>query len=443
MNTKTTMKSLFAAAAFGAVIPAAFAESSIAIDSVTQRWPWNNKVDITYTVTDGQNREAGVYAGVDFTIAVPGKAPYLVHGYELGASAETGGEGSKQHTATWTAPSGVKATDCTITATLFPTNVPSGNDYMIVDLSSGAVVYEGLMATQDLSNGRYNVNDYKTGSKLVLRKIPKWSEANTLPNYADRLASLTGYPTGHSDFSTARYKKSDGKNSPAKWQTDRDYYIGVFDLTTYQYRLVTGESGTKNATPQGSKTMGMYRNGTLSDVSIDAISAVSSDTGTFFQRLNYRTGLYFDLPTELMHEIAARAGVTKRYIWDADVFDDEVANRYISFKYNNADGPTEVGKRLPNEWGLYDMAGLKFDAVLGNATMMNGAGNQNDLADRTDPFQLYNEEGSVCMRTKGGGRNTDPSSQDMHLASYRKAWTVADTGYASYVACRVAYVCEK
>ena len=107
MNTKTTMKSLLAATAFGAVIPAAFAESSIAIDSVAQRWPWNNKVDITYTVTDGQSREGGVYAGVDFTVAIPGVGTRVVHGYEIGASAETGGEGSRQHVATWTAPAGV------------------------------------------------------------------------------------------------------------------------------------------------------------------------------------------------------------------------------------------------------------------------------------------------------------------------------------------------
>lgn len=40
------------------------------------------------------------------------------------------------------------ATNTSLTATLFTTNVPSGNDYMVVDLATGAVVYEGLFATQ-------------------------------------------------------------------------------------------------------------------------------------------------------------------------------------------------------------------------------------------------------------------------------------------------------
>ena len=31
------------------------AATTITVDSVVQRWPWNNKVDITYTVNDGQD----------------------------------------------------------------------------------------------------------------------------------------------------------------------------------------------------------------------------------------------------------------------------------------------------------------------------------------------------------------------------------------------------
>ena len=119
--------------------------------------------------------------------------------------------------------------------------MPSGNDYMIVDLSTGAVTYEGLMQTQELSNSRYNSdNTYKTGTKMVLRKIPKWSDASTLPNYASKLSTLNGYPTGHSACSSF--------NSPKQWQTDKDYYIGIFKVTSKQYNIVTGgTSGDSNS----------------------------------------------------------------------------------------------------------------------------------------------------------------------------------------------------
>jgi len=56
-----------AAIAASATLPMAVnATPSVTIDSVTQRWPWNNKVDITYTVTDGQNTAAGSYCAIRF-----------------------------------------------------------------------------------------------------------------------------------------------------------------------------------------------------------------------------------------------------------------------------------------------------------------------------------------------------------------------------------------
>ena len=51
---------------------AALAVPSITVDSVVQRWPWNNKIDITYTVGGGQNVAAGVYARIVFTANIGG-----------------------------------------------------------------------------------------------------------------------------------------------------------------------------------------------------------------------------------------------------------------------------------------------------------------------------------------------------------------------------------
>ena len=51
--------------------------SSVTIDSVIQRWPWNNKFDITYTVTDGQTfTEDGtgdVYCKLVFNATIGGQ----------------------------------------------------------------------------------------------------------------------------------------------------------------------------------------------------------------------------------------------------------------------------------------------------------------------------------------------------------------------------------
>lgn len=452
MNTKTTMKSLFAAGAFGAVIPAAFAASSIAIDSVTQRWPWNNKVDITYTVTDGQSREAGVYAGVDFTVAIPDVGTRVVHGYEIGASAETGGEGSRQHVATWTAPAGVKATECTITATLYPTNVPSGNDYMIVDIANGCkVYYEGLMASQDLSNTRYNVDEYKQ-TKLVFRKVPKWSDANTLPNYASTLQALGGYPTGHSDFTPGSGEVA--RNSPTVRQPDKDYYLSIFNITKSQFRNLTGDTSvTDDKTFYRSAGYLKVRTGDSmfdtsgSDNKETAVAAatskiVASADGTFFQRLNYKTGLYFDYPTEVMHEIAARAGVQTRYIWGADATDTTDIQNYAATK-NKSNGMV-VGSFPANYWGFYDMCGLALDYCLGvvrkNVEQDRGNLSSQGVFDatidaRTSPIVLD-------VFPLKGGPDVSTSREDNIVnyaqASRRRAGN-EDTQWTGY---RVAYIAK-
>ena len=107
MNARFTL----AAMAAMALASAAQAATTITVDSVVQRWPWNNKLDITYTVNDGQDVSASTFKMIVFT-AVVGGTTYTIDGVtDVGASANTG-----THTVTWTVPSGVKDANCTMTA---------------------------------------------------------------------------------------------------------------------------------------------------------------------------------------------------------------------------------------------------------------------------------------------------------------------------------------
>ena len=226
------MRKLIAAAAVAAsaIIPMAANAASITIDSVTQRWPWNNKLDITYTVSGGQDVAAGVFAKIVFTATIAGQT-YTIDGvHDIGANTSNG-----THTVTWTPPADIraKATDCTMTATLSAADNPCGDDYIVVELSGenkGRISYEGLLASQQASNDRYNTDEYKT-TKLVLRKVPRWVDRGALPNAAV-LSSMAGYPTGYSGDSEVK------QNSPKKWPTARDYYIGVFPVTQTQYKML-------------------------------------------------------------------------------------------------------------------------------------------------------------------------------------------------------------
>ena len=157
VTIKKTTSLIFAAAA-----TVASAATTIHVDSVTQRWPWNNKVDITYTVRDGQDVSASKFYKIVFTTVIDG-VPYTIDGSTLGASANT-----DTHTVTWIAPAGLRCANCTMSAAIYDSDVPSGNDYMIVDLTTGDITYEGLFGLQAESNTRYNTATYKT-DKLVLR----------------------------------------------------------------------------------------------------------------------------------------------------------------------------------------------------------------------------------------------------------------------------------
>jgi hypothetical protein len=316
------MSRLMAVAACATLAMAANAVS-VTIDSVTQRWPWNNKVDITYTI-GGDDATVDNVCRVEITTEVEGVA-YTAYNGAPNANVQPG-----TYTVTWeNPPAGVNRENCKMSAKFYTIAVPEGNDYMIVDLATGAVSYEGLFTAgdtfggvsgQNLSNVRYNVDRYKT-THLALRKIPKGT-----------------------------YKTGDG--GTATWTTDKDYYMALFTWTNYQYLHVLD----LNAAGQDTKTRHTLKyTGDIRGNSDPSVAVVPRNTvhWPILEWLNYKTGMNFDLPTALMHEIATRAGTTTTYFWGTNAGD---ASKYAVGKEVSSNY-YYVGSRLPNAWGLYDMVG--------------------------------------------------------------------------------------
>ena len=362
-----------AIAAFAATVASA---ASITVDRVAQRWPWNNKVDITYTVDGGQDVALGVYARIVFTANIGG-AIYTIDGvHDIGANASNG-----THTVTWTLPSGVKASGCTMTAQLLTADNPSGDDYMVVDLADGTVSYEGLLANQAASNARYTSDDTYKKSKLVLRKVPAGGP----------------YRTGHTNYSNASMP-----NSPIDRTTTSAYYIGIFPVTQYQYTKLCDASVTDSTLPNTGINWNTLRASAATAAQIPSVDA--ADTGSFFQRLNYKTGLYFDLPTEVMFEIAMRAGRTTVFYWGDSWNGDKV-------NYNSSGWET-VGSRDSNDWGLYNMNDNPPEILRDNQSAA-------DLATLSDPF-VPSTVSSDSRAVRGGAYNSYNKEFRFH-ASYRDA----------------------
>jgi hypothetical protein len=318
------------------------AATTITIDNVRQRWPWNNNVDITYTIA-GDDPTVDSVCRVVISTIVDG-VTYTAYNGAVNVNVLPG-----TYTVTWTGlPAGVKQSDCKMTARLYSLAPPAGNDYMIVDLVTGAVSYEGLFANSDsfgglsgqnLSNARYNVDRYKS-THMAFRKIP-----------------------------AGTYQAKERTGAFAGWTTDKDYYIGIFCWTTAQYGYVIKRTNGTDATAWSDYNRqsrrwnpSQFRGNTnpLGSVptyaSVDA--AIDSHNWCPLELINAKTGMNFDVPTLLMHEIACRAGTTTTYFWGND---QNLASQYavcgITGRSASSAYTDPPGTKKPNNWGLYDMVG--------------------------------------------------------------------------------------
>lgn len=129
------------------------------------------------------------------------------------------------------------------------------------------------------------------------------------------------------------------KNLPTHQVSLGDFYIGRYEVTQEEWEAVMGErlpsfkEPCKPATP----------------VSWDMCQV-------FIRKLNSLTGKNFRLPTEAEWEFAARGGNNGNgYNFSGSNNLDEVA--WYSGNVDYSDGEQPVGKKRPNELGLYDMTG--------------------------------------------------------------------------------------
>ena len=378
----------FLTAAFAAGMAlAATAAPTIAIDSVAQRWPWNNKVDITYTIENGQDLANGIYYKVVFEVDAAG-TKYTIDGSDdVIAKAGTG-----THKVTWTMPSGIKPTNCKMVAKLYETT----GDYMIVDLNTGAYAFQDLAegATPALcqtnSNIRYNTDLYKTTNsvgecRMAFRRIPKGGP----------------YPTGDNTHFAST-------NSVTTWTTDRDYFVSIFRVTGFQFKKL---GGSAHSTESWNSLSALFSgwNYLRGSQSPETELGSNASSESWFERLNAKTGMRgFDLPTEVMWEIAARAMTAETTYWWGNN-----GSERTSYMHDKASYP-KTGTKLPNAWGIYDMAGF-YEWCRDGASLA-------DQADAADPFTPapFPENEEVRLR---GGRHVNGTWNDTN-----KEWYVSYRG---------------
>ena len=123
----------------------------------------------------------------------------------------------------------------------------------------------------------------------------------------------------------------------------KSFYLGKYEVTQAQWEAVMGSN------PSAWKGSNLP----VENVSWD-------DCQTFVQKLNTLGQGTFRLPTEAEWEYACRAGTITRFSWGADMKNAQIANNVWN-GYNSDNRTHEVGTKLPNPLGLYDMSGNVFE----------------------------------------------------------------------------------
>ena len=120
------------------------------------------------------------------------------------------------------------------------------------------------------------------------------------------------------------------------------YYIGRYEVTQAEWMAVMGSNPSVNRT----------------DLNLPVEHVSWNECQVFIKELNRLTKKRFRLPTEAEWEFAARGGNKSRgYTYAGSDNIDDVAWYYDNSHTTQYTFTHIVGKKLPNELGLYDMSG--------------------------------------------------------------------------------------
>lgn len=161
----------------------------------------------------------------------------------------------------------------------------------------------------------------------------------------------------------------------------KPYYMGVFTITQRQHEQVMGTNPTQFDHRGEMRPVEISWNAIRGDAAVFNWPTVKTvDSNTFVGKIQAKTGLNFDLPTEAQWENACRAGTASVFHnggHDGTVSEVYSGHDFYSFTVGNKDlsllgryltnVSVPVGLFLPNLWGLYDMCGNVGQWVLDRA----------------------------------------------------------------------------
>ena len=188
----------------------------------------------------------------------------------------------------------------------------------------------------------------------------------------------------------------------------KPFYCGIFEVTQKQYELVTGSNPSQ------------YK-GDMRPVE----KVKWGDASTFAGKIQTRTGLNFDLPTEAQWEYACRAGTTSKYYNGGETENDlKQLSRYNGSRSDGrggySDAHTKVGSYQPNAWGLYDMLGNAWEWCLDKYGALSSG-----VTDPVGPSSAW----GLVRRGGAWGNNADECTSSQRVGNYSTSHTDSGCGF--------------
>lgn len=359
---------------------AANADPAVTDVMVRQRWPWNGKVDIDYTLDATtacdvmlQATYVGCMEPIVFTNGVVGRTPV---GVAPGAA----------HLVWDPADSGL---DGRALANFTVTGSAASVDerkYLVVNLASGG--YAFASSPPPAEEGGWTNALYKS-SKMVFRRIPAGS-----------------YQLGHTSAELNKLNVTAAQQQAVMARREvtisSDYYIAIFVMTAAQYNTLTGKSPgtTYTASQQPLEVLrGICTNAT--DAVLWPATGHHVAANSIVARLRARAGLpswmVLDLPTESQWEIASRAGTTT--IFPAGGSATDTVSDLLGYlgRTTCLTGASPVACFEPNAWGIYDPIGIYWELVLESWNAADGTTTNVANPDFRDATQTTDPIGKVCV----------------------------------------------
>ncbi len=185
-------------------------------------------------------------------------------------------------------------------------------------------------------------------------------------------------------------------------QFENGFWVGKHEVIQAQWEAVMGDNPAHD--------YGIGDNHPVYYVSWDDIQEFEAELDNNFR-----------LPSESEWEYACRAGTNTRFYWGDDPDYEDIGD-YAVYSENNPDGTTDVGTKLPNAWGLYDMSGNVWEWCEDRWHT-----DYDDAPDDGSPW-LENSEGGTIRIWRGAGflyypwfcrsaqrYATSPSFRDYHI----------------------------